>query len=88
MTSFKFINSVTIVKIYKIDVATTWRAPIIGRPVYVMWKKLHRLQPIITTINKPLAETNCKLKKTRGYLMEAQKKAYVGQKKYSYYHGC
>ncbi|KAI5405917.1 hypothetical protein KIW84_052605 [Lathyrus oleraceus] len=49
-----------------------WREPINGRPVYVIWKKLQRLQPSVRKLSKPLASINIQLERARTELRRAQ----------------
>lgn len=55
---------------YKIGVANSWREPITGMLMYVVWKKLQRIQPFIRSINKPLVGINHTLKKAKDDLLE------------------
>lgn len=68
--SFKFLNNVTTMEGYKTRVANSWREPITGMHMYVVWKKFQRIQPFIRSISKPLIGINHTLKKAKDDLLE------------------
>lgn len=45
--------------------------PLIERAMYVVWKKLQRLQPIIRGLSKTLSDIKLQPEKVRNDLMEA-----------------
>lgn len=53
---FKFINCVTEREDYIVTIKENWKVPVEGRPVYILWRKLFRLQRIISTMNRETTE--------------------------------
>lgn len=48
-----------------------WNVPIKGSPMYVIWKRLKRLQPLMRTLNKPLTTLKQDIVKAREKLDKA-----------------
>lgn len=71
ITYFKFLNSVTNMKGFLQVVSNNQGIPLIGRAMYVVWKKLQRLQPIIRGQSKTLSDIKLQLEKVRNDLIEA-----------------
>jgi hypothetical protein len=59
-SQFKLLNSTADLDGFWHAVATSWHREISGRPIYVLWKKLQRLQPILKDISKPLSDVKGK----------------------------
>lgn len=53
-------------------VARSWREHINGRPMYVMWKKMQILQPILKNWSKPLSDVKLNIAKAMAELLQAQ----------------
>ncbi|MCH85203.1 transposon TX1 putative 149 kDa protein, partial [Trifolium medium] len=53
-------------------VANSWHGQLSGRPMYVLWKKLQRLQPILKEISKPLSDVKLHISKVRENMLQAQ----------------
>jgi hypothetical protein len=70
---FKFINSTADLEGFLHVVANSWCKEINGRPMYVLWKKLQRLQPILKAFSKPISDVKLKISKAREDLLKAQK---------------
>ncbi|MCH98402.1 hypothetical protein A2U01_0019404, partial [Trifolium medium] len=71
-THFKFLNSSADLDGFLQAVATSWQGKINGRPMYVLWMKLQRLQPILKDISKPLSDVKLKITQARDELLKAQ----------------
>lgn len=71
-SNFKFSNNVVNMEGFQSAVANSWREHIRGRPVYVLWMKPKRLQPIMRSMGKPLVNLIIKVKKARSNLLLAQ----------------
>jgi hypothetical protein len=52
-------------------VATSWNAHIEDKPMFVLWKKLLRLQPLMRQLSKPSLGINITLEKAREELRMA-----------------
>lgn len=64
-TNFKFINITTNMDEFPSKVTNSWREPLVGRPMVVVWQKQKRLQPILKEMAKPLADVNKKISLAR-----------------------
>jgi hypothetical protein len=71
-SQFKFLNSTADLDGFLHVVATSWHREIIGRPMYVLWKKLQRQQPILKDISKPLSDVKGEITNAREKLRKAQ----------------
>jgi hypothetical protein len=71
-SQFKFLNSTADLDGFLHVVATSWHREIIGRPMYVLWKKLQREQPILKDISKPLSDVKGEITNAREKLRKAQ----------------
>lgn len=71
-THFKYLNCVASMEGFNEAIEKNWREPISGRPVYVIWKKLQRLQPSVRKLSKPIASINIQLERARTELRKAQ----------------
>ncbi|CAK8540591.1 unnamed protein product [Lathyrus sativus] len=71
---FKFINKVIDMEGYNIEVTNSWNKAIVGNPDNVMWRKLMRLQHLISKMSKPLIGIQCQIKEARCNLQEAQER--------------
>ncbi|CAJ2651355.1 unnamed protein product [Trifolium pratense] len=69
---FKFLNSSADLDGFLYAVANSWHEQISGRPMYMLWKKLQRLQPILKEISKPLSDVKLQISKARENLLKAQ----------------
>ncbi|GAU38712.1 hypothetical protein TSUD_396400 [Trifolium subterraneum] len=69
---FKFLNSTADLDGFLHAVATSWHQHISGRPMYVLWKKLQRLQPVLRQISKPLSDIKLHISQAREKLLKAQ----------------
>jgi hypothetical protein len=69
---FKFLNSSADLDTFLAAVTTSWNGEISGRPMYRLWKKLQRLQPILREISKPLSNVRLQISKARDALLKAQ----------------
>ncbi|KAK2424473.1 hypothetical protein QL285_034827 [Trifolium repens] len=70
-SQFKFLNCVTAMPNFLDYVATSWNAHIEGKPMFVLWKKLLRLQPLMRQLSKPSLGINITLEKAREELRMA-----------------
>lgn len=70
---FKFQNIVTNVEGYQTAIANSWNHPCQGTTMNILWKKLHRLKPIIKKMSKHINTIHLQLAKSRTNLEEAQK---------------
>lgn len=69
---FKFPNIITENSEFMEAVADNWKQEIVGKPMYVLWKKLQRLQLTIKLLAKPLAGIRKQVEVSRDKLKEAQ----------------
>ncbi|XP_058756718.1 uncharacterized protein LOC131629929 [Vicia villosa] len=51
---FRFINCVTKVAGFMDTIKANWNLPLEGRPMYVLWSKMKRLQPVMYKLNNSL----------------------------------
>ncbi|KAK2357064.1 hypothetical protein QL285_094373 [Trifolium repens] len=68
---FKFLNCVSTLPDFSDCVTQNWNAPLVGKPLSVLWKKLLRLQPVIRKISKPFTGIYITLDKARESLKQA-----------------
>ena len=61
---FKFLNNVVNHKDFKQVVETSWKHRVDGKPMYVLWIKLKRIQPFLRNLNRRLniGITDCRNK--------------------------
>ncbi|MCI32067.1 transposon TX1 putative 149 kDa protein, partial [Trifolium medium] len=52
-------------------VSKSWNAPLDGRPMFVLWRKLLRLQPVLRKLSRPITCINITLDKAREDLRQA-----------------
>ncbi|CAK8563093.1 unnamed protein product [Lathyrus sativus] len=71
---FKFLNNVVNMDGFQEEISNNWHAPIRGNPVYVMWRKLIRVQSVVNKLSKPLMDVSHYLKQARMNLLEVQNK--------------
>lgn len=76
-SSFKFLNSVTTMESFTEAVSNNWRESMTGSPMYVLWKKLKRVQPTLRSMSKRLSGIKTKLEKVRVELLEAWNLSYT-----------
>ena len=69
---FKFINGSVDLDGYNDAVSASWREPITGRPMFVVWEKLMCLQPVLRNLSKPLMHLKQNILQARGNLQQAQ----------------
>lgn len=50
---------------YEEVVSRSWREPLVGIPMYVLWNKLKILKPILKKLSKPLAHVQQNITKAR-----------------------
>ncbi|CAK8539305.1 unnamed protein product [Lathyrus sativus] len=72
MNHFKFLNNVNDMDGYQKEVPNRWRAPLNGRPMYVLWKKQIRVHASIRALRKPLIGASHSMKNARIHLLDAQ----------------
>lgn len=72
ISNFNFINSVNDMEGFMNVVARSWDDPINGRPMYVLWKKFHILQPILNKMSKPVSNVKRNIVKTETDLQNSQ----------------
>ncbi|KAK2396003.1 hypothetical protein QL285_057684 [Trifolium repens] len=65
---FKFLNCVSCLPDFLDCVSNSWNVPIVGRPMYVLWRKLLRLQPVMRKLSRPIMGINITLEKARNEL--------------------
>ncbi|CAK8538353.1 unnamed protein product [Lathyrus sativus] len=65
---FRFINCCAEMDNFQEIVKNSWDMPLAGNPMFVVWKKLQRLQPHIGKLSKPLAEIHKKIARARNDL--------------------
>jgi hypothetical protein len=70
-SQFKFLNCVTAMPNFLDCVTACWNEHIEGKPMFVLWKKLLRLQPLMRQLNKPILGINITLEKARKELRMA-----------------
>jgi hypothetical protein len=70
---FKFSNCITKLNGFLDIVSQSWRKPMQGRPMSVLWKKLHRLTPEMKKLYKQVQGCKKKVEEARGELLKAQK---------------
>ncbi|CAJ2661953.1 unnamed protein product [Trifolium pratense] len=70
-SNFKFLNCVTTMAGFSDCVSNCWNVPLDGRPMFVLWRKLIRLQPVIRKLSKPITSINITLEKAREDLKQA-----------------
>lgn len=58
-------------------VSRNWIFPLIGGAMYILWKKLHILQPIIRDKSKQLSDIKLRLDNARVALMNAKKSGWL-----------
>lgn len=68
----KFLNSYVDFEGFLKEVETSWNKLINGRPMYVLWKKLQRFQPILKELSKPFSDIKVKIIKAKDNLLKAQ----------------
>jgi hypothetical protein len=68
---FKFLNCVSTLPDFSDCVTQNWNAPLVGKPLSVLWNKLLRLQPVIQKHSKPLTGIHITLDKARESLRQA-----------------
>lgn len=69
---FKFINSSCELEGFLASVDNSWSTPLLGRPMYPLWQKLMRLQPVMRKLTKPLFDISNKIVQARKSLMDSQ----------------
>ncbi|KAF1880054.1 hypothetical protein Lal_00022183 [Lupinus albus] len=67
-----FFNCVVNMEDYTTRVKKSWNEPIKGRPMYVMWEKLKRLQGVLRNLSKPITNVKQNITKARHNLLMAQ----------------
>lgn len=72
MTNFKFFKSTADMAYFLDTINKSWKENINGRHIYVLWKKLQRLQLILQKMSKPLSDVNLKISQARHNLFQAQ----------------
>ncbi|XP_045791547.1 uncharacterized protein LOC123886260 [Trifolium pratense] len=70
-SQFKFLNCVTTMADFTDCVSRCWNEPLDGRPMFVLWRKLLRLQPVIRKLSRPVKSINITLEKARENLRQA-----------------
>lgn len=70
--SFKFINCSVYLDNFEETVKNIWNMPLEGRPMFVVWKKLQRLQPHIKKLSNTLSDISSKIAQAREKMFEAQ----------------
>lgn len=71
-SSFKFINCCADMDEFLGTVRKIWNLPLVGKPMFVVWKKLQRLQPHIRKLSKPTTDILRNIEKARTDLSNAQ----------------
>lgn len=69
---FKFVNCCAEMDNFQETVENNWNLPLDGRPMFVVWKKLQRLQPHIKKLCRPLSDMSNKITHARDNLTNAQ----------------
>ncbi|PNX80016.1 hypothetical protein L195_g036010 [Trifolium pratense] len=70
-SQFKFLNCVTTMADFFYCVSRCWNEPLDGRPMFVLRRKLLRLQPVIRKLSRPVTCINITLDKAREDLRQA-----------------
>ncbi|XP_058777013.1 uncharacterized protein LOC131651366 [Vicia villosa] len=70
---FQFLNVVIENPEYMEQLKNSWQQEIVGRPMFRLWKKLIRLQPVMKALNKAVTEEVRKIQECRDKLDQAQK---------------
>ncbi|CAI8610538.1 unnamed protein product [Vicia faba] len=68
---FQFINCIMWAEGYKDVVKSCWDLPLEGSTMFVLWKKLRRLQPVLRKLNKPLICAKQNISKAISNLIKA-----------------
>ncbi|CAK8576024.1 unnamed protein product [Lathyrus sativus] len=68
---FRFINCCAEMDNFQEIVKNNWDMPLVGNPMFAVWKKLQRLQPHIRKLSKPLAEIHKEIARARNDLNKA-----------------
>ncbi|KAK2370109.1 hypothetical protein QL285_083191 [Trifolium repens] len=53
-SNFKFLNCVIDMPDFSDCVSRCWNEPLNGRPMFVLWRKLLRLQPVLRQLSRPI----------------------------------
>ncbi|CAL5212160.1 unnamed protein product [Lathyrus oleraceus] len=69
--NFKFTNCIADLDLFLENVNNSWKHPLYGSPMKIIWKKLQRLQPVIRNMAKPLADIKRKVTQARSDLEQA-----------------
>jgi hypothetical protein len=70
--AFRFINCCADLDEFQEVVRNSWDTPLEGRPMFVVWKKLQRLQHHIRKLSKPLSNLHKEIAQAREDLNKAQ----------------
>ncbi|CAJ2662986.1 unnamed protein product, partial [Trifolium pratense] len=70
-SNFKFLNGVTDMAEFSDCVSESWNSPLAGRPMFILWRKLLRLQPVMRKLGRPITGINITLDKARENLRQA-----------------
>lgn len=73
-TNFKFKNSTTNLEKCQEVVSRSWNTRMKGMPIFIVWRKLHRFQPIIKGLSKPIIDVNINIIQAREDLLKEQTK--------------
>ncbi|KAK2357148.1 hypothetical protein QL285_094448 [Trifolium repens] len=68
---FKFLNCVTSMPGFSDCVTASWSVPLAGSPMYILWRKLIRLQPLMRKLSRPILGIHISLEKARNDLQQA-----------------
>jgi hypothetical protein len=68
---FKFLNYVANMSGFSDCVTTSWCVPLAGSPMYILWRKLLRLQPLLRQLSRPILGIHITLEKARNDLQNA-----------------
>lgn len=71
-TSFKFLNCFTKHPDYLGTLADNWKIRKLGKPMYVVWKKLNKIQPILNNLNKKITVGGKQIQDNRDKLEKVQ----------------
>ncbi|XP_058768747.1 uncharacterized protein LOC131642529 [Vicia villosa] len=71
-SKFKFLNYTSDLNDFTETVKLNWNLPLNGRPMYVVWKKLQRLQPDLKKLTKPRSDITREIAQARVDLATAQ----------------
>lgn len=69
---FKFYNCLTNMEGFAEVVERSWKEPISGTTMFILWNKLHRLKPILTKFGKPISHMRSQLVEAITALENAQ----------------